>query len=302
MRSNLNWFGCSANIIVSNFYVDKMPVIILTGIPASGKTKTANELKEFFEGKSKKINLISENEVIKGMQMKKDDVYSDSKIEKEVRSIIRSNFTRTISQDEIMIIDALNYIKGYRYELYCASKGSKTTQCTIHCDANPGVAWDYNISRDSAEQYGKEVFDGLILRYEAPDSRNRWDAPLFSVCNNLTIPFQEIYEALFNRKPPPPNQSTQCPPLSETNFLYETDSLTQEIISSIISSKKLNLEGEISVPRCDEKFLLTSDKNTSLAELTRMKRQFLSYVKLHPKLYGHKGIAGLFVQYLNTNL
>lgn len=51
--------------------------------------------------------------------------------------------------------------------------------------------------------------DGLILRFEAPDSRNRWDSPLFTIQIEDALPFEAICDALFKRKAPPPNQSTQ---------------------------------------------------------------------------------------------
>lgn len=279
-----------------------MPLIIITGIPASGKTKTANDLKIFFEGKQKKVNIINENEIVKGMNFNKNVLYADSKKEKELRSIIKSTFIRLINQDDVTIIDGLNYIKGYRYELYCASKSSKTTQCTIHCDVNQNTAWEYNLKREENEQYSRDIFDQLILRYEAPDSRNRWDSPLFLICGDLAVDCEKVHEALYSRLPPPPNQSTQCLPLSGTNFLYEIDAVSQEVISVILEAKKLNLEGEIKIPGANEKFMLKSESRISTAELTRLKRQFLSYVKLHPTQYNKNNAAGLFVQYLNTNL
>lgn len=52
-------------------------------------------------------------------------------------------------------------------------------------------------------------FDALVLRFEAPDSRNRWDSPLFTILKDDTLPFEDISDALFKRKAPPPNQSTQ---------------------------------------------------------------------------------------------
>lgn len=52
-------------------------------------------------------------------------------------------------------------------------------------------------------------FDALVLRFEAPDSRNRWDSPLFTILKDDTLPFEAISDALFKRKAPPPNQSTQ---------------------------------------------------------------------------------------------
>lgn len=50
--------------------------------------------------------------------------------------------------------------------------------------------------------------EGLVMRYEAPDSRNRWDSPLFVVHATDDLPLSDISDALLRRKPPPPNLST----------------------------------------------------------------------------------------------
>lgn len=52
-------------------------------------------------------------------------------------------------------------------------------------------------------------FDALVLRFEAPDSRNRWDSPLFTILQDDSLPFEDISDAVFKRQAPPPNQSTQ---------------------------------------------------------------------------------------------
>lgn len=52
-------------------------------------------------------------------------------------------------------------------------------------------------------------FDALVLRFEAPDSRNRWDSPLFTILKDDSLPHEAVSDALFKRKAPPPNQSTQ---------------------------------------------------------------------------------------------
>lgn len=105
-------------------------------------------------------------------------------------------------------------------------------------------------------------FDALVQRFEAPDSRNRWDSPLFTVLKDDILPLEAVSDALFKRKAPPPNQSTQSvrkftkatlldvmcvillrvtkwisffflfsqQPLSSTNFLYELDKITQDVL------------------------------------------------------------------------
>ncbi|TSL89897.1 Signal peptidase complex catalytic subunit SEC11A [Bagarius yarrelli] len=54
-----------------------------------------------------------------------------------------------------------------------------------------------------------ERLDALILRFEVPDSRNRWDSPLFTIQKEERLPFEAISDAILKRKVPPPNKSTQ---------------------------------------------------------------------------------------------
>lgn len=61
----------------------------------------------------------------------------------------------------------------HRYELYCATKQIKTTQCLVQSLASIEQAWEWNSARPESERYTKEVFDGLVGRYEAPNSSNR---------------------------------------------------------------------------------------------------------------------------------
>lgn len=92
------------------------------------------------------------------------------------------------------------------------------------------------------------------MRFEEPNSNQRWDSPLFVTHPEDELPYDQISDALFNRKPPPPNMATQNvisiyiklsisvsnvylnlnilqQPLSSTNFLYELDRVTQETVS-----------------------------------------------------------------------
>lgn len=41
-----------------------MPLIVITGIPCSGKTTRTSELKQYFENRQKKVEVISELEAI----------------------------------------------------------------------------------------------------------------------------------------------------------------------------------------------------------------------------------------------
>nr|CAG4634940.1 EOG090X0A11 [Alona affinis] len=276
---------------------ETMPLIVITGIPAAGKSTRAQQLADYFtEYTEHNVTILSENDIARC----KNDVHSDSCKEKELRGTLKSEMQRLISPNSLLILDGGNYIKGYRYELYCISKSCKTNQCTVHCDINVDLAWEQNLNRCKSSQYSREVFDALIMRYEAPEGRNRWDSPLFTIQLEDELPFKAIAGALYESKAPTPNQSTQSLPLTSTNFLYELDCVTQEIVNRVVEAQKTSLIGEeVSIPNSSEKILLK--RHYQLSELARIRRQFISFAKTHP-VDDIPRLAAMFSQYLTSNL
>jgi len=277
-----------------------MPFVVIVGIPSSGKTFVAGKLKEFFESKGKIVRIVCENDTLSKKNLTRNSAYVNSNVEKEIRSMLKSEVLQKLEADAVLILDGLNYIKGFRYELYCASKTSKTTSCTVHCDLGSAKAWELNLKKSVEEQYSREVFDGLLLRYEEPNSCNRWDSPMVTITDSALVPFQDIEGALYERKPPPPNQSTQIPPLTDTNFLYEVDKIVQGIVTEVLAAVRLGANGKVAVTGSEAKVEISSDRNCSMAQLMRIKRQFITYVKSHSDL-SIQSIPNSFVQYLNTN-
>ncbi|XP_064463831.1 protein KTI12 homolog [Ornithodoros turicata] len=269
-----------------------MPLVVVCGFPSSGKSLRTQQLKEYFEKELEKpVHVVSSDS-----DLSKNNVFADSNKEKELRGKLKSEVSRLLSKDNTVILDAANYIKGYRYELYCLSKSVKTTQCTVHTDTAVDRCWEWNTERPQEEQYTKEIFDALIQRFEHPDSRNRWDSPLFTIHYDEELPVTAISEALFDRKAPPPNMATQCQPLSSTNFLYDVDRVTQETLQAILREQNTCSIGDyIAIPGCTEKILL--QHKFRAAELSRHRRQFISYAKTHPADIAQ--IPNLFVHYIN---
>jgi hypothetical protein len=72
-------------------------------------------------------------------------------------------------------------------------------------------------------------------------------------------------------------------------------------LQAILSAQKLGLEGEVNIPGYKDCLLLTNGANMTAAQLTRLRRQFLAYTKLHPSNDISK-TGSMFVQFLNTSL
>ncbi|XP_053319231.1 protein KTI12 homolog [Spea bombifrons] len=273
-----------------------MPLVVLCGFPCSGKSRRAGELLEHLEKMGRKVCIVGDH----ALGLDRNAVYADSRNEKEVRGTLRAAVERKLNKEDVVILDSLNYIKGYRYELYCLIKHVQTPHCLIHCLTSPETSSTWNQQREQSERYTQEIFDALVQRFEAPDSRNRWDSPLFTLHMDDELPVEPICNAIFHRKAPPPNQSTQTQPLSSTNFLHELDKVTQEVVSAILNAQKTSIPGDvIVVPGATERIVLPRILNMS--ELRRLRHQFISYTKLHPN-ENISQLANMFVQYLNQSI
>ncbi|XP_058830080.1 protein KTI12 homolog [Topomyia yanbarensis] len=277
-----------------------MPLVVITGFPASGKSFRAAQIQKFFEKRGITVHLVSEWNCIQLAGYSKNEHFRDSQKEKLVRCNVKSEAIRLLTKDDLVIVDGTNYIKGFRYEIYCASKASRTTQCTIYCAITQGQAWDFNQTENKGgESYQRDVFDALCLRYEEPQANNRWDSPLFTIFPEEELDEDSIFNALFKQKALIPNLSTQNPPLSSTNFLFEMDKITQDIIDGVLSAQKLGLIGSVKVNNASP-VDVPSDMNAS--QLNRLRRQFLSYMKLHTTSNTTlENIPSMFVQFVNSN-
>lgn len=205
-----------------------MPSIVLAGHPCVGKTTFAHLLAKRALSRPSISNVVHISEATACPDQTKSECYSNSHMEKTTRAALKSEFDRAVvsssSADNeegstLVILDSLNYIKGYRYELYCISKAAGERH---------GVVWVMGSSSDEqfnsangesqsdvlakkrnqerkemmqkqldhqedGEKKSKsendidgyyeddETMNQLVLRFEPPDEKNRWENPLFKV-------------------------------------------------------------------------------------------------------------------------
>ncbi|KAJ1980695.1 kti12, chromatin associated [Dimargaris xerosporica] len=280
-----------------------MPLLILTGIPCAGKSQRAKQLQAYFDERiaqasaMRKVHWLSDESL--GIAK---SAYDAAREEKIARGQLLSAVERALSRDDIVIADGLNYIKGFRYQLYCVARAIGTPHCVVHVATPPAMArvW-YSEAKAESERYDLAMFDNLISRFEEPDGRNRWDAPLFTVhYTDVAPPLDAIWDALIHRKAAPPNLATAVKPVTDTNYVHEIDQITQSIIKAVLAGGDGSSAQSVVVPHT----AVTVDlppRPVSLAELRRIRRQFLNINRMH-LLLGADRIAELFVEYLNTNL
>lgn len=66
------------------------------------------------------------------------DVYREARSEKDARAAEYSAVKRALGRDTIVIADGLNYIKGFRYQLYCDAKAVQTPSCVVRVSESKG--------------------------------------------------------------------------------------------------------------------------------------------------------------------
>ena len=73
--------------------------------------------------------------------------FESSGTEKIARGAVKAATERLVDVSTVVIVDSLNYIKGYRYELYCVAKALQTPSCVLHMATSDRVAAEWNAAR-----------------------------------------------------------------------------------------------------------------------------------------------------------
>ncbi|KAK4146375.1 chromatin associated protein KTI12 [Dichotomopilus funicola] len=134
-----------------------MPLIIITGLPTSGKTTRARQLHAYLSSRlaatsqqqqqsqsqppptpQYRLHLISDPSLsisrtvydLSPTQLPAH-VRSANASEKDARAAIYAAVKRVLSPRDIVILDGLNYIKGWRYQLFCEAKNVRTACCVL---------------------------------------------------------------------------------------------------------------------------------------------------------------------------
>ncbi|KAF8750958.1 Chromatin associated protein KTI12 [Rhizoctonia solani] len=219
-----------------------MALVTLSGFPSSGKTRRAEQLKAYLE---QKLQENSENEETKGWRVSvlSDELlsiprssYDESRLEKPARSALLSAIVRDLSKNTILIVDSLNYIKGFRYQMYCAAREVGVRVATVGPARYPLPELEWNQKRE--DRYNDATFDNLIQRYEEPNSMVRWDAPLFTVpWSDETVPGEDIWRAITLGDKRPANQAVASIAKPPSDALQVLDQTTASVVGAIMSAQ-----------------------------------------------------------------
>jgi len=144
-----------------------MPLVLMVGGPSSGKTQLAIKIKDFLEKeKGKEVILINEEY----LKVIKEECYSTPTSEKMHRAKLKSEVEKYLDDKSVVILDSLNYIKGYRYELFCLVRNFKTRHCLVYSKLDLDTCLKYNSYSNS---YPETLLKDLYSRMEEPNASSK---------------------------------------------------------------------------------------------------------------------------------
>ncbi|KAK9676004.1 hypothetical protein RND81_11G047400 [Saponaria officinalis] len=299
-----------------------MALVVICGQPCSGKSTAATCLAEALRDSESKPTVRIIDETL--FHLDRNQTYANMPAEKNLRGVLRSEVDRSISRDGIVIVDSLNSIKGYRYELWCLARAAGVRYCVVYCDAEETDCrkWNEDRKNNGEASYDEVIFDDLSRRFEKPDSRNRWDSPLFElhpskdVVDKSTSAILDAVSYLTKKvdsktkdvKVLQPTIATQTARPSQANSLYELDRATQEVMTAIVAAQSQALGVPLNGISLGQGLpVINVQSSVGLPELRRLRRTFI-------KLTSQTSLSGppppsdaesakrMFVDYLNREL
>ncbi|GAA5891373.1 hypothetical protein JCM8208_002606 [Rhodotorula glutinis] len=317
-----------------------MAMITVCGFPCSGKSTRAQQLANFVQAKLADPHCPPKHRARKVVVLNDESLgihkhsYDDARAEKPARATLFSAVQRNLARDAIVIVDAMNYIKGARYQMYCEAREVGVRTCTLFIATPPDQCKERNAARQGPTAYAPATLDNLISRFEEPNSAARWDAPLVTVADDdppLDAPgagagagesvegsevAQQVWRAITEGELKPPNLATQSIQTSSTSYLTLLDSASSSLITALLSRQSLSplsgpttltLPSPTSAPRTaapPPRVTLTLNRPVALPQLQRLKRQF---VQLHARTAGatefdETRIVAMFAQYIEEQM
>ncbi|KAF7562677.1 hypothetical protein G7046_g1437 [Stylonectria norvegica] len=295
------------------------PRMTFSGLPTSGKSTRAQQLYEYLSTRltdSKyRLHLVSDDSLsisrtVYDLSPSKLPAHTRSAnaSEKDARAAIYGAVKRVLSDKDIVILDGLNYIKGWRYQLHCEAKAVRTPSCILQIGCAVDRAKQVNEERlqhrqnsgtnqvhdqtdtktDGAEPYEPSNWENLVFRYEEPNPMTRWDSPLFTLIweddeQQANKVFSEMWEVIAGeaRKAVRPNQATvQRGRDAGGDYLYILDRETQDIVKRILEQQSNDGGDEVKIPTSsgagDDLIIdLPVGKKLGVPQLQRLRRAFV---------------------------
>jgi len=231
-------------------------LLVLCGIPASGKTTLAMQLHEL-SSVNEMVQLISTD------RWRDDEYYADFRPEREmeVRKKALDAVKASLRKGESVIHDDTNYYSSMRHELYSLAIEMQCKFGVVFITTPLDVALKWNTNRDVI--IPSVVITRIDERLDIPGKKYSWDYPIYQVdlsSVNVVDAVKGILSALDKLKP-----ILREPPASP-GIAEKYDKVTREIVREFLIQEP-NLRQNPEVSNIRRKVMHQAlEKETSLEE------------------------------------
>lgn len=116
------------------------------------------------------------------------------------------------------------------------------------------------------------------MRFEAPNPKQRWDDPCYLITPETEMPLEDMANLLGSVKVGATSFATQFAKVSDTNYVFDMEKVSQEAIAAILQASNQSMIGDaITIPNATKKVVLV--KTVNMAELKRLRRNYLSMTR-----------------------
>ncbi|KXS20251.1 chromatin associated protein KTI12 [Gonapodya prolifera JEL478] len=266
-----------------------MPLLMMCGLPCSGKTTRALQIKALLEeaGEGWTVDIVNDE----SLGIRKQEGFKSPNAEKPTRATQFSTLERQLTSDprRILISDSMNYVKGFRYQMHTLAKNHSIPTAVVWCATDQPTCTQWDSSREAG--YGEEILTSLAIRFEEPDGRARWDSPLITILPSDELhpvsedpegSFARIVRAIAGGKAVKPNLAVVKKQAPDSTLLPLLDRATTSVISSIPASHTTLSSTpptavSVSVPGSSIDLDLP-DRHVSMSELRRWKNTWIGLV------------------------
>lgn len=293
-------------------------LVILCGLPSSGKTTYASELKTHlaescFSSNNADVQKAEDVKIVDVDEIRIREYGPDffPKYESSVRTRALKTVSVHLDDDEIVIVDDLNYYASMRQEFRKLARERNRSYFIIWISTPLEVCLEWNKKR-GAKIPGKLIRD-IADKFDEPGSKYSWDKPflefdlskipLNDAIANTCRSISNVIKTRDTRKEP--KESSGFAP----SYLNIVDYVTRRIIHILALSLSANelildqndeiaslIEQNNDLKACFDQILI---KNNDIEELSRLRRSFLKMPGLKTENLGEKTVIKLFCEFLN---
>jgi len=216
--------------------INKNFLLILVGLPSSGKTTIAKILKDLIEKKYKKfqVKIVDPDKIRNSISPNKFNHQKEQLVREKSLNDIRSG----LNQGFIVINDDLNYYTSMRHELKQIAEENKIDYFILHIATPLQICIEWN--KERGEPIPQNVIYKINEKFDSFNNYN-WDNPIQIIDPSKFVNLEDITDRVINAiekylRNIPLNSHYKGEKTDKEQYHETLDRITRTIIGNIIKN------------------------------------------------------------------